>query len=129
MPEYVPIPALARSRTASPHCSPDGAKFQVRGSIHRIEQKLRITVVTARTPISALAGGIFAALYGSTPMGELDTLKSIVLVAVTAFIAYHGITYRDENGDSDIGHLLFGCIALIFCMRFFFVDLLKVFGE
>ncbi len=62
-------------------------------------------------------------------MGELDTLKSIVLVAVTAFIAYHGITYRDENGDSDIGHLLFGCIALIFCMRFFFVDLLKVFGE
>ncbi len=62
-------------------------------------------------------------------MGELDTLKSLVLVAVTGFIAYHGITYRDENGDSDIGHLLFGCIALIFCMRFFFVDLLKVFGE
>ncbi len=62
-------------------------------------------------------------------MGELDTLKSIVLVAVTGFIAYHGITHRDENGESDTGHLLFGCIALVFCVRFFFVDLLKVFGE
>lgn len=62
-------------------------------------------------------------------MDQLETLKNIVLIGVTGFIAYHGITYRDENGDSDIGHLLFGCIALIFCMRFFFVDVLKVFGN
>jgi len=60
---------------------------------------------------------------------EVETLKNIFLIAVTGFIAYHGITYRDEEGESDVGHLLFGCIALIFCLRFFFVDFLKVFGD
>lgn len=62
-------------------------------------------------------------------MDEVETLKNIFLIAVTGFIAYHGITYRDEEGESDVGHLLFGCIALIFCLRFFFVDFLKVFGD
>lgn len=60
-------------------------------------------------------------------MGEFETLKNILLIGVTGFVAYHGITYRDENGDSEWGHLLFGCIALLFCLRFFFVDVLKVF--
>ncbi len=36
-------------------------------------------------------------------------------IIVTAAIAYHGLTYRDENGESDFIRLLFGCIALPCC--------------
>lgn len=50
-----------------------------------------------------------------------------IFVIVTAGIAWHGLTYRDEDGESDIVRLLFGCIALLFCMRGLFVDILKVF--
>ncbi len=49
-----------------------------------------------------------------------------VFVIVTGAIAYHGITYRDEDGESNIVHLLFGCIALLFCLRVLFVDILKL---
>jgi hypothetical protein len=49
-----------------------------------------------------------------------------VLVIATGAIAYHGLTFRGEDGESDFGHLLFGCIALLFCVRFIFVDILKV---
>ncbi len=57
---------------------------------------------------------------------EFETLKNLFLIAVTGFIAYHGITYRDENGEMEFGHLLFGCIALLFCLRFLFVDLMQL---
>ncbi len=43
---------------------------------------------------------------------------------VTLAIAWHGLTYKDPNGDHPTVHLLFGCIALIFAMRFLFVDIL-----
>ncbi len=49
-----------------------------------------------------------------------------VFVVVTGAIAYHGITYRDKDGESNIVHLLFGCIALLFCLRVLFVDILKL---
>jgi hypothetical protein len=48
-----------------------------------------------------------------------------LLVLITGFIAWHGISHRNADGDNDIGHLLFGSIALLFCVRFLFVD---VFG-
>ena len=47
-----------------------------------------------------------------------------VFVAVTGAVAYHGLTYRDADGESEWGHLLFGCIALLFCLRVLFVDIL-----
>jgi hypothetical protein len=47
-----------------------------------------------------------------------------ILVLVTGAIAYHGLTFRDKNGEREFGHLLFGCIALVFFMRFLFDDLL-----
>ena len=47
----------------------------------------------------------------------------ILFVLVTGFVAYHGLTYRDENGETEIGHLLFGSIALVFCIRILFVDI------
>lgn len=49
-----------------------------------------------------------------------------VFVAVTAFIAWHGITYRDAEGESDIVRLLMGSIALLFCLRVLFVDILDL---
>ncbi len=53
-------------------------------------------------------------------------LLDIVFVGITALVAYHGLTYRDEKGDSEWGHLLFGCIALVFSLRVLFVDILGV---
>jgi hypothetical protein len=47
-------------------------------------------------------------------------------VIVTGAIAWHGITYSDEKGESDFVRLLFGCIALVFCLRVLFVDILKL---
>lgn len=57
--------------------------------------------------------------------GELK-VADVIFVIITGAIAYHGLTYRDENGESDVGHLLFGCIALIFCLRVLLVDILKI---
>lgn len=51
-------------------------------------------------------------------------MVDIIFILVTGAIAYHGLTYRDEEGESEIGHLLFGAIALLFCLRILFVDVL-----
>lgn len=50
----------------------------------------------------------------------------ILFLAVTGFIAYHGLTYRDEEGERDFVRLLFGCIALLFFLRVLFADVLDV---
>lgn len=52
--------------------------------------------------------------------------QDYLLVIVTGYIAWHGITWKDKEGKSDFVRLLFGSIALLFCMRFLFVDLLNV---
>jgi len=48
-------------------------------------------------------------------------------VLITGGIAFHALTYRDARGESPWVHLLFGCIALIFCLRFLFGDILDLF--
>ncbi|MDP6517420.1 MAG: hypothetical protein QF926_12480 [Alphaproteobacteria bacterium] len=55
-------------------------------------------------------------------MGE--NLINWVFVGVTGVVAYHGLTFRDAEGDSDWVRMLFGCIALVFCFRVLFVDIL-----
>ena len=47
-------------------------------------------------------------------------------VIVTAFISWHGLTYRNKEGEKDFVRLLFGCIALLFFCRVFIVDILKI---
>ncbi len=47
-----------------------------------------------------------------------------VLVLVTGAVAYHALTHRTPSGERDWVRLLFGCIALLFCIRFLFVDIL-----
>ncbi len=49
-----------------------------------------------------------------------------IFVLITGFIAYHGLTYHGEDDENDIGHMLFGSIALLFCIRVLFVDILKL---
>lgn len=51
-------------------------------------------------------------------------MVDLIFLIVTGAIAFHGLTYRDENGESEIGHLLFGAIALLFFFRVLFVDVL-----
>jgi hypothetical protein len=54
----------------------------------------------------------------------MEGLVDWIFVLVTAAIAYHGITYRTPDGERDTVRLLFGCIALLFCLRVLLVDIL-----
>lgn len=53
-------------------------------------------------------------------------LSNWFFLLVTGFIAYHGLTHRNADGENDIGHLLFGAIALLFFMRVLIVDILHL---
>lgn len=55
---------------------------------------------------------------------EYELLVNIVFMAITGFIAWHGIRYRDKDGKSDFVRLLFGCIAAFFCFGVLFQDVL-----
>ena len=47
----------------------------------------------------------------------------IFFVIVTALVAWHGLTFKDTDGKKDFVRLLFGAIALLFCLSFFsFID-------
>ena len=59
-------------------------------------------------------------------MPETHTVIDWIFLLVTGFIAYHALTHRNENGENDIGHLLFGAIALLFFMRVLIVDIIKL---
>jgi len=50
----------------------------------------------------------------------------IIFVIATAAVAYHGLTYRDDNGEMEWGHLVFGSIALLFCIRVLLVDVFQL---
>ena len=47
----------------------------------------------------------------------------ILFVVITAFIAWHGLTFKDKKGKKDFVRLLFGSIFL-FCIRVLFTDIL-----
>lgn len=57
--------------------------------------------------------------------GAWEMPINIVFLAVTGFIAVHGIRYRDKEGKTDFVRLLFGSIAAVF---FFMVLLQDVLG-
>ncbi len=58
--------------------------------------------------------------------GKLEPLVNLLFLAVTAFIAWHGVRFRDADGESDFVHLLFGCIAAVFFFLVLFQDVLGV---
>ena len=57
-----------------------------------------------------------------------DMVLNIIFLIVTALVAYHGLTWRDEEGESDFVRLLFGAIALLFFFRVLLVDVLDLWG-
>ena len=57
-----------------------------------------------------------------------NCVLDVIFLIVTAVVAYHGITWRDEDGQTDFVRLLFGAIALLFFFRVLFVDVFKVWG-
>ncbi|WP_428603781.1 hypothetical protein [Sedimenticola sp.] len=59
-------------------------------------------------------------------VNEGTLLIDWIFLLVTGMIAYHALTHRNEAGDNDIGHLLFGSIALLFFVRVLFVDILRL---
>lgn len=56
-----------------------------------------------------------------------DTTINIIFVLVTGLVAWHGLTFRDKNGEAEWVHLLFGAIALLYCLWVLAHDLLKLF--
>lgn len=56
--------------------------------------------------------------------GEWETPINYLFLAVTAFIAWHGITFRDKEGKTDFVRILFGCIAATFFFLVLFQDVL-----
>ncbi|MGB0681152.1 MAG: hypothetical protein ACPGOV_00495 [Magnetovibrionaceae bacterium] len=55
-----------------------------------------------------------------------EQLFDWIFLAVTGFVAWHGIRWRDENGKADSVRLLFGCIAALFFALILFRDVLGV---
>lgn len=55
---------------------------------------------------------------------EYELLVNIIFLMFTGFIAWHGIRYRDEDGNSDFVRLLFGCIAALFFFAVLVQDVL-----
>ena len=53
-------------------------------------------------------------------------MLDLLFVIVTGAVAYHGLTYRDKNGELEWGHLIFGSIALLFCIRVLLVDIFEL---
>ena len=55
---------------------------------------------------------------------EYEKLVNIIFLVITALIAHHGITYRNEDGERDFVRLLFGCIAATYFVLVLFKDVL-----
>lgn len=58
--------------------------------------------------------------------GDLEPLVNLVFLAVTGFIAWHGIRFRDAEGNTDFVRLLFGSIAAVFFFLVLFQDVLGI---
>jgi predicted membrane protein len=56
----------------------------------------------------------------------MEELINWIFILATGLISWHGITYRDKEGEKDFVRLLFGCIALMFFLRVLFVDIFKI---
>jgi len=58
--------------------------------------------------------------------GEWEKPINYLFLAVTAFISWHAIRYRNEEGEPDFVRLLFGCIAAVFFVLVLLQDVLGV---
>jgi hypothetical protein len=58
--------------------------------------------------------------------GEYEPIINIIFLIVTAAIAWHGIRFRDAEGNTDFVRLLFGSIAAVFFFMVLFQDVLGI---
>ncbi len=52
---------------------------------------------------------------------EYERLVNIIFLVITALIAHHALTYRNDEGKKDSIRIFFGCIAAVY----FFLVLVK----
>ena len=52
---------------------------------------------------------------------EYEKLVNIIFLVITALIAHHALTYRNDEGKKDLVRIFFGCIAAVY----FFLVLVK----
>ena len=52
---------------------------------------------------------------------EYEKLVNIIFLIITALIAHHALTYRNDEGKKDFVRIFFGCIAAVY----FFLVLIK----
>lgn len=57
-------------------------------------------------------------------MADTFVMSPWVYFLAMLAIAWHGLTYKDADGERPAVHLLFGLMALAFAVRFLFVDIL-----
>ena len=55
---------------------------------------------------------------------EYEKLLNIIFLIVTALIAHHALTYRDEDGKKDFVRLFFGCIAAVYFILYLLKNVL-----
>ena len=55
---------------------------------------------------------------------EYEKIVNIIFLIVTALIARHGLTYRNDDGERDFVRLVFGCIAATYFFLVLFKDVL-----
>jgi len=55
---------------------------------------------------------------------EYEKLFNIIFLTVTALIAHHALTYKNEDGKKDFVRLFFGCIAAVYFLLFLLKNVL-----
>ena len=57
---------------------------------------------------------------------EYEKLFNIIFLVVTALIAHHALTYRNEDGKTDFVRVFFGCIAAVYFLLFLLKNVLGI---
>ena len=57
---------------------------------------------------------------------EYEKLINIIFLVITALIAHHALTYRNDEGKKDFVRIFFGCIAAVYFFLIFLKNILGI---
>ncbi len=57
---------------------------------------------------------------------QTGALIDWLFLAITGFVAWHAVRFRNDDGSPDLVRMLFGCIAAVFFFKVLFEDVLRV---
>ena len=57
---------------------------------------------------------------------EYEKLVNIIFLVITALIAHHALTYKNDEGKKDFVRLFFGSIAAVYFILFFIKNILGI---